>query len=206
MRIGIVGSGHLGAALTARLTALGHDVTVANTRGPESLAELTSRTGARAGALDELVRSADLVVLAVPLKAVPTLAPDSFAGHVLVDTTNYYPPRDGDIAGLAEPHDTSSQWVADHFRDARVVKAFNTISALHLDEHAAPVGAVARRALPVAGDDRAAVRRVLDLVDELGFDPVDAGTLSQSWRQQPGTPVYDQPLDAAQVRDALHRA
>ena len=206
MRIGIIGSGNIGGTLTRLLVALGHDVAVANSRGPASLDALARETGARTVSVDEAVLSADLVVLAVPLKAVPALAPDTFSGHVLVDANNYYPPRDGGIAGLESPHAASSQWIADHFRDARVVKAFNTIQAAHIRDHATPEGTVGRRALPVAGDDLAAKREVMALVHELGFDPVDAGTLSESWRQQPGTPVYDRQLDAAQVRDALHRA
>lgn len=206
MRIGIIGSGNIGGVLTRRLVPLGHDVTVANSRGPASLDGLARQTGARAGSVEEAVLSADLVVLAVPLKAVPALPADAFSGHVVVDANNFYPGRDGDLAGLDAPHAASSQWVADHFRDARIVKVFNTIQAAHIGDHATEPGTVARRALPVAGDDPAAKREVMALVNELGFDPVDAGTLSESWRQQPGTPVYDRNLDAAQVRDALHRA
>jgi 8-hydroxy-5-deazaflavin:NADPH oxidoreductase len=206
MRIGIVGSGNVGATLTRRLTALGHDVTVANSRGPASLDALARQTGARAASVDEAVRSADLVVLAVPLKAVPELLPDTFGGHVLVDAGNYYPARDGAIPDLEKPHAASSQWVARHFTDVHVVKAFNTIHFAHATEHATPAGTVARRALPVAGDDLEAKRQVMALVDELGFDPVDAGSLADSWRQQPGTPVYNRELDAAQVRDGLFHA
>ena len=206
MRIGIIGSGSIGATLARRLTALEHDVTVANSRGPASLDALARETGARAGSVEEAVRSADVVVLAVPFKAVSALGADTFDGHVLVDAGNYYPERDGAIPELAEPYAASSQWLQHLFSEAQVIKAFNTIYFAHLDAHAAQEGAVARRALPVAGDDRAAKQTVMGLVDELGFDAVDAGPLAESWRQQPGTPVYNHELEAAQVRDALYRA
>jgi predicted dinucleotide-binding enzyme len=205
MRIGIIGSGNVGGTLTRRLAALGHDVTVANSRGPASLESLARETGARAASVEEAVRSADLVVLAVPIKAVTALPTDTFSGHVVVDACNYYPARDGRIPELEQPHAASSQWLAWHFRDAHVVKAFNTIHFAHVEKHATPPGTVARRALPVAGDDAAAKKQVMALVDELGFDPVDAGSLAESWRQQPGTPVYNRELDAAQVRDGLHQ-
>ena len=206
MRIGIIGSGSIGGTLSGRLTALRHDVTVANSRGPASLERLARETGARAGSVEEAVRGADLVVLAVPLKAVADLPATTVGGQVLVDATNYYPPRDGQIAELADPRAASSLWVARHFPDGRVVKTFNTIYFAHLDEHAAARGSPGRRALPVAADDPAAKREVMELVDELGFDPVDAGSLEQSWRQQPGTPVYNERLDADQVRKALNDA
>ena len=206
MRIGIIGAGNIGGTLTRRLTELGHDVTVANSRGPASLMLLTRETGARAGSVEEAVLSADLVVLAVPLKAVSELGADTFSGHVLVDACNFYPGRDGAIPELEKPHSASSEWVAHQFRDVHVVKAFNTIEFTHMTKHATPPGSVARRALPVAGDDKEAKRRVMALVDELGFDAVDACSLADSWRQQPGTPVYNRDLDAAQVRDALFRA
>ena len=205
MRIGIIGSGNIGGTLTRRLTELGHDVTVANSRGPASLVPLVRETGARAGSVEEAVRSADLVVLAVPLKAVSELPADTFSGHVVVDACNFYRARDGALPELEKPHSASSEWVAHHFRDVHVVKAFNTINFAHITAHTTPSGTVARRALPVAGDDRAAKQQVMALVDELGFDAVDAGSLKESWRQQPDTPVYNRDLDAAQVRDALHR-
>jgi 8-hydroxy-5-deazaflavin:NADPH oxidoreductase len=206
MRIGIIGAGSIGGTLTRRFTALGHDVAVANSRGPASLEPLARQTGARASSVQEAVRSADVVILAVPLKAVAELPTDLFSGHVVVDANNYYPPRDGRIDELDGPRSASSPWVARHFRGARVVKAFNTIYFSHLEEHAAGNGSAGRRALPVAADDPAAKQQVMGLVDELGFDPLDAGSLAESWRQQPGTPVYNTRLDADQIRDGLARA
>ncbi|MEU9830138.1 NAD(P)-binding domain-containing protein [Streptosporangium sp. NPDC048047] len=209
MRIGIIGAGNIGGALTRRLTDLGHEVTVANSRGPHTLADLASETGAKAVTVEEAPRGADLVVVTIPECRVPELPPGLFDGvpHdvVVVDTGNYYPQqRDGRIeeieSGLPE-----SRWVERRL-GRPVIKAFNNIYARHLAEHGRPAGAPGRVALPVAGDDEAAKRVVMDLIDQLGFDPVDAGGLDDSWRQQPGTPVYATDRDAGGVREALAQA
>ncbi|MER5700953.1 NADPH-dependent F420 reductase [Micromonospora sp. NPDC002296] len=206
MKIGIVGSGHIGGTLTRRLRALGHDVTVANSRGPASITELAQETGATAGTVEQAVDHADLVVIAIPLLAVPALPAELFEGKVVVDADNYYPQRDGDIAELLDRSLSSSRWTAEHLKGARVVKAFNNIQAQHLLENGHPAGSADRIALPVAGDDAEAKRIVMELVDALGFDPVDAGTLDESWRQQPDTPVYGTDRDAAGVRQGLAAA
>jgi predicted dinucleotide-binding enzyme len=206
MRIGIVGSGHIGGTLTRRLAALGHDVTVANSRGPESLQELASTSGATAGTVEDAVRDAELVVVAVPLLAVPDLPKGIFSGKVVVDANNYYPERDGVISELGDDGMTSSQWVASHLEGARVVKAFNNIMASHLMDHGRPAEAPDRIALPVASDDADAAALVSALVEDLGFDAVDAGGLADSWRQQPGTPVYGTDGDADGVRRGLGEA
>ncbi|GAA4578772.1 NAD(P)-binding domain-containing protein [Micromonospora coerulea] len=206
MKIGIVGSGHIGGTLTRRLQALGHDVTVTNSRGPQSLTELAAETGATAGTLEEAVQGAELVVVAVPVKAVPTLTAELFDGKLVVDADNYYPERDGDIAELLDRSLSSSRWTAEHLKGARVVKAFNNIQAQHLMEKGTSAGSPDRIALPVAGDDAQAKQVVMELVEELGFDPVDAGTLDESWRQQPDTPVYGTDRDADGVREGLAAA
>ncbi|SBT63711.1 hypothetical protein GA0070622_0672 [Micromonospora sediminicola] len=206
MEIGIIGSGHIGGTLTRRLSSLGHDVTVANSRGPESLADLAAETGARAAGLEDAVRGAELVVVAIPLKAVPQLPAALFDGKLVVDANNYYAQRDGEIPELLDRSLSSSRWTADHLKGARVVKVFNNIQAAHLMDNGKPAGTVGRIALPVAGDDADAKRIVMGLVDELGFDPVDAGTLDESWRQQPDTPVYGTDRDADGVREGLAAA
>ncbi|TAM60836.1 NADP oxidoreductase [bacterium] len=209
MKIGIIGTGNIGGALTRRLRALGHDVAVANSRGPDSLRELAAETGAKAVTATEAAHGRDLVVVTIPEKNIPQLPADLFAGVpasvVVVDTGNYYPrQRDGRIAEI-EQGMTESRWVA--MRLGRpVVKTFNNIYAQHLLERGKPRGTAGRIALPVAGDDRAAKETVMRLVDELGFDPVDAGTIDESWRQQPGTPAYTKDFDAAGVRRALAEA
>ena len=206
MEIGIIGSGHIGGTLTRRLRSLGHDVAVANSRGPQSLSDLAAETGARAVSVEEAVQGADLVVIAIPLKAVPQLPAALFDGKLVVDANNYYPQRDGDIAELLDRSLSSSRWTADHLKGARVVKVFNNIQAAHLMDEGKPAGTAGRIALPVAGDDADAKRIVMGLVDELGFDPVDAGTLDESWRQQPDTPVYGTDRDADGVREGLAAA
>lgn len=209
MRIGIIGAGQIGGALTRRLTELGHEVSVANSRGPASLAALAAETGARAVTAREAARSGEIVVVTIPMRNIPNLPRDLFADVpvdvAVIDTGNYYPQqRDGRIAGI-EDGLTESRWVERQL-GRPVIKAFNNIYAKHLQDHGKPKGTPGRIALPVAGDDAAAKAKVLALVDELGFDPVDAGGLDESWRQQPGTPVYAQDYDAAGVRKALAAA
>ena len=205
MRIGIIGSGNIGATLTRRLTGLGHDVAVANSRGPQSLEGLAGETGATAAEPATAARGADLVIVAIPLKAVPELPAGELDGALVVDTGNYYPGRDGQIAAI-DGGTASSRWVADHLPGATVVKAFNTIQAGHLLELGRPAGEDGRIAVPVAGDDAGAKRRVLELAEALGFDGVDAGSLDESWRQEPGTPVYGADLGAEATRAALAAA
>ncbi len=208
MKIGIIGAGNIGGALCERLVALGHEVSVANSRGPETLADLASRTGATPVTVAEAARGQDLVVVTIPEAHVPDLPADLFADAgdpVIVDTGNYYPrQRDGAIAEI-EDGLTESAWV--QLRLGRpVVKAFNNIYAAHLITAHRPAGTPGRIALPVAGDDPTAKGVVMRLIDDLGFDPVDAGDLEESWRQQPGSPVYATDLDADGVRDALAQA
>lgn len=208
MRIGIIGAGHIGGTLTRRFSALGHDVFVANSRGPESLADLTAATGARAVTVEEAAHSGDVVVVTIPEGRIPQLPADLFESvppsAVVIDTGNYYPQRDGRIDEI-ENGMPESRWV--EMKLGRpVIKAFNNIYAQHLLELGKPAGNPDRIALPVAGDDAAAKAVVMRLVDELGFDPVDAGGLDESWRQQPGTPVYTTDFDAPGVRRALSEA
>jgi 8-hydroxy-5-deazaflavin:NADPH oxidoreductase len=208
MKIGIIGAGNIGGTLTRRLTALGHDVAVANSRGPDSLADLAKETGARAVTVNEAVHDRVLVIVTIPEKRIPELPKDLFAGvpesTVVVDTGNYYPRRDGRIAEI-ESGMTESRWVSKQL-GRPVVKAFNNIYAKHLLERGTPAGTPSRIALPVAGDDAAAKQMVMRLIDELGFDAVDAGGLDESWRQQPGSPVYGTDLDADGVRRGLAQA
>jgi predicted dinucleotide-binding enzyme len=206
MKIGIIGSGKIGGTLTRRFQALGHEVTVANSRGPETLADLARETGARAATAEEAAAAGAVVVIAVPVRAVPDLPAGAFDGRIVVDANNYYSQRDGRIPEIADGKLTSSRWTAQTLAGARVVKAFNNILWTHLLERGQPAGTEGRIALPVAGDDAEAKRTVIDLVEQLGFDPVDAGGLDDSWRQQPDTPVYGTDRDAAGVRDGLAAA
>ena len=209
MNIGIIGAGHIGGTLTRRFSALGHKVFVANSRGPESLADLTAETGAAPVSVTEAAQSGDVVIVTIPEKNIQKLPPELFKGVsngvVVVDTGNYYPQqRDGRIDGI-EDGATESRWVSQQL-GRTVVKAFNNIYAEHLLKLGQPAGTSGRIALPVAGDDDRAKSIVLRLIDELGFDGVDAGGLDESWRQQPGTPAYGTDLDAEGVRRALASA
>ena len=208
MKIGIIGAGHIGGNLTRRLSALGHQVFVANSRGPDSLADLAAETGATAVTVNEAALSGDVVVVTIPVKNVPLLPRDLFANTpesvVIVDTGNYYPQRDGQIKAI-EQGTTESRWVSQQLRRP-VIKAFNNIYAQHLLEEGRPKGKPGRIALPVAGDDKDAKAVVMRLVEELGFDAIDAGDLDDSWRQQPGTPVYGSDFDGEHVRRALSQA
>lgn len=209
MRIGIIGAGNIGGTLTRRLTRLGHDVAVANSRGPDTLRDLARETGASAVRIEEAPRDRDVVVVTIPEGRIADLPLDLLAGVgddvTVIDTGNYYPrQRDGRIAEIEEGM-PESRWVERQLGHP-VIKAFNTIYADHLLRNGRPAGAPDRIALPVAGDDEPAKQVVMGLVDQLGFDPVDAGGLDESWRQQPGSPVYAADLDAEGVRRALAEA
>jgi predicted dinucleotide-binding enzyme len=209
MQIGIIGSGNIGGTLARRFSKLKHKVRIANSRGPESLKELASETGATPVTVRDALRDVDLVVVTIPEKNIQNLPKGLFADIdpkvVVVDTGNYYPrQRDGRLEGI-ESGLAESRWVAQQL-GRPVIKAFNNIYAKHLLERGKPAGTKGRIALPVAGDDAKAKDVVMRLVDEIGFDPVDAGGLDESWRQQPGTPVYATDFDAAGVRRALAQA
>jgi predicted dinucleotide-binding enzyme len=209
MDIGIIGAGHIGGSLTRRLTALGHDVRVSNSRAPETLADLAAETGATAVWAREAAADAELVIVSIPQKNVVDLVPGIVAGAKpgapVIETNNYYPrERDGLIAAI-EDGTPESVWVSEQL-GAPVLKVFNGIFWKHLLEGGLPGGSSGRIALPVAGDDAVRKQIVFELVNELGFDPVDGGTLSESWRQQPGTPVYGADLDAQGVVEALAAA
>ncbi len=209
MRIGIIGAGQIGGTLVRRLKTLGHQVKVANSRGPETLHKLAAESGAAAVSVQDAVRDVELVVLTIPLRKVETLPADLFAngprGQVVIDTGNYYPrQRDGRIEAI-EAGTPESRWVEQQIGHP-VIKAFNNIVAHSLADRSKPKGTPRRIALPVAGDDVAAKAIVMNLVEDLGFDAIDAGGLDESWRQQPHSPVYIKDFDAAGVRRALSEA
>ena len=209
MKVGVIGAGNIGSALVQHFTRLGHDVVVANSRGPETLADLANKTGAKPVQVSEVPDGRDLVVVTIPEGKIPELPHDLFKnsgpGLIVIDTGNYYPRhRDGKIEGI-ENGLLESRWVEQQLGHP-VIKVFNNIYAEHLANHGKPPGTPRRIALPVAGDDAQAKQVVMELVDDMGFDPVDAGGLNDSWRQQPGTPVYAADFDAAGVRRALAQA
>jgi predicted dinucleotide-binding enzyme len=189
------------------LTRAGHEVRVANSRGPETLAELAAETGATASTVADAVADAELVVVTIPMRAVPDLDRGLFeaipASVPIVDTNNYYPRnRDGKIPAIEDEGLAESEWVARTLGHP-VVKAFNNIYAAHIVSAGRPEGDPERIALPVAGDDPATKRIVMAVVEQLGFDAVDAGPLGESWRQQPGSAVYGTDLQTDALRAAL---
>ncbi|MET9361445.1 NAD(P)-binding domain-containing protein [Streptomyces sp. NPDC006632] len=209
MKIGIIGAGNIGGNLTRRLTALGHQVSVANSRGPHTLSALAEETGATAVTVADAADGAQVVVVTVPLKNVPDLPGGLFDkaadGFAVIDTGNYYPKeRDGRIDAI-EDGLPESRWTEQHIGHP-VIKVFNGTYAQDLLDRPRPQGDPERIAVPVAGDDAAAKKLVRELVDELGFDTVDAGGIDDSWRQQPATPVYGLRGGVAEITEALAAA
>ncbi|MCU1566774.1 MAG: coenzyme F420-dependent oxidoreductase [Pseudarthrobacter sp.] len=204
MRIGIVGAGNIGQGLARLATAAGHDVSISNSRGPESLSGLALELGATARTVVETVTESDLSIVSVPFTRVFTIDPTPFRGRVVVDTNNYYPRRDGRIEDLDGFRTTTSEMVQNHFVGASVVKAFNAILASDLT---APHGLPGQlRALPIAGDDAAALKRVAAFHRDIGFDVHAAGPLADSWRLERAKPAYCTPLNRAELQRALASA
>ena len=209
MRVGIIGAGSMGGILARHLVGLGHRVSIANSKGPESLTALAAELGARPVSVADAANGAEIVILAIPTKAVLDLPRALFAdvpdSVVVIDTGNYHPElRDGRIDAI-ERGTLDSQWVTQRI-GRPVIKAFNNIFAKSLLEKGVEKGTAGRIALPVAGDSPDAKATVLRLVDALGFDALDGGDLDNSWRQQPGTPAYCHDLEAAALRRALAEA
>ena len=206
MRIGIIGSGNIGKALARYLVNLGHEVMIANSRGPETLGTIASETGATPATAEEAAGAKDLVIISIPEKAIMDLPKGLFSSSkaVIVDTGNYYPSRDGRIADIDDGV-RDSEWVAQVIGHP-VVKAFNNIYAASLASKAAPADSPNRIALSVAGDDDHDKQMIMELIDQIGFDAIDGGPLSESWRQQPGTPAYCQDLGKEALASALQKA
>ncbi|WP_432251652.1 NADPH-dependent F420 reductase [Streptomyces sp. HNM1019] len=196
--LGFIGSGNIGTRLARLAIAAGIDVVLSNSRGPETLAQTVAELGerARAATPEEAARAGDWVVVSVPLAAYRQLPAAALAGKVVLDTINYYPSRDGDFEELDSGKTTTSKLVQRHLSGARLVKAFNNITDGHIPALARPTGAADRSALPIAGDDPEARTSAAALIDRLGFDAVDAGPLTESWRFEPDTAAYVTPYSA----------
>ncbi len=193
--VGIIGSGMIGGTVARLSVAAGHTVVLSNSRGPETLAELVAELGplASAATAEQAGEAGDLVVVSVPVKAFGDIPVKPLAGQAVLDTGNYYPQRDGHIAELDTGALTSSGLLQRYLPDAHVVKVFNNIFFKHLGSLARPHGAEDRSALPIAGDSDQAKAAVTAFLDSIGYDAVDGGPLADSWRQEPGTPVYGSP-------------
>ncbi len=202
MKIGIIGAGHIGGTAARLFIDAGHEVAISNSRGPETLRDLVAELGpnARAATPEEAARYSEVVLLAIPLKDYTTLPAEELRGRIAIDAMNYYPGRDGNYAQLDTNETTSSEMVAAQLPGTRLVKAFNTIWFEHLKTQGrkdAPLEQ--RRAIFVSGDDAEAKGVVSRLIEEIGFGPVDLGSLRESAKQQPGAPLYNKDVTVAEL-------
>jgi len=206
--IGLIGAGHIGGQLARLAVKNGYNVVISNSRGPETLADLARDLGphARAATPKEAGQLADIVVVTIPLKNLGDVPVAPLAGKVVIDTLNYYPQRDGHIAELDNEKTTTSEMVQEHLATSKVVKAFNHIYAAELTTHGQPASSSGRRALAIAGNDPDAKKEVAALIDQFGFDTVDIGPLSESWRIQRDTPGYGPRRTAEELRRDLAAA
>ena len=206
--IGLIGAGHIGSQLARLAIANGYDVVLSNSRGPETLSALVAELGPRARAAKpaDAAQAGDLVVVTVPLKNYRAVPVAPLAGKIVIDTNNYYPQRDGHIPELDNESTTTSELLQAHLPASKVVKAFNHIYAAELTTHGQPAGTPDRRALVIAGDDKDAKGVIAHLLDQFGFDTVDAGPLKEGWRIQRDTPGYGPRRTAAQLRTDLAAA
>jgi predicted dinucleotide-binding enzyme len=206
--IGLIGAGHIGSQVARLAVRNGYDVVISNSRGPESLATLVAELGpkARAGTSLDAARAGDIVVVTIPLKNYRSVPVEPLAGKTVIDTNNYYPQRDGRIPELDNESTTTAELLQAHLPKSKVVKAFNHIYARELTTDGQPSGSTNRRALVIAGDDREAKATVTRLLDQFGFDTVDAGPLKEGWRIQRDTPGYGPRRTADELRRDLAAA
>lgn len=206
--IGLIGAGHIGSQVARLSVAQGHHVVLSNSRGPDTLADLVKELGplARAATVAEAARAGEIVVVTIPLKNIASVPVDPLVGKVVIDTNNYYPQRDGQIAALDDESTTTAELLQSHLPHSKVVKAFNHIYAAQLTTEGKPAGTPNRRALAIAGNDASAKATVTALLDSFGFDAVDAGPLAEGWRIQRDTPGYGPKQNATELRAALAAA
>ena len=203
MNIGIIGAGAIGSCLASKFIKLGHRVSIANSRGPASLKKLAEEIGAEAVTVEDVIKNKKVIIVSIPVKNVPDL-PKNLFNHlpkdvVVIDTGNYYPRlRDGVIPAL-EQSGIDGFWVQERL-GVPVVKVFNSIFATSLKDMSKPKGEKDRIALAVSGDNTKAKEVVFKLVDELGFDSFDIGTIAQSWKQQPGTSIFCRDINLAELK------
>jgi predicted dinucleotide-binding enzyme len=203
--LGLIGSGNIGSTLAHLAVDAGLDVVLSNSRGPETLSDLVDELGpqARAATPEQAAAAGDWVVVTIPVGAVETVPREPLAGKTVIDTGNYYAPRDGSIPELEAHELTDSEWLQRHLAEAHVVKAFNNINYKHLTALPRPVGAADRTSLPIAGNDPGAKKHAAELISVLGFDTVDMGPLAESWRSQLGTPAFCAPYSV--TKDEQYR-
>jgi hypothetical protein len=206
--IGLIGAGHIGGQLARLAVAHGYSVVLSNSRGPETLSALVKELGpkARAATVADAAQAGDIVVVTIPLKNIASVPVAPLAGKIVIDTNNYYPQRDGHIPALDDESTTTAELLQAHLPSSKVVKAFNHIIAAQLTTDGKPAGTPNRRALVIAGDDKTAKATVAHLIDQFGFDTVDAGPLKEGWRIQRDTPGYALRRTADELRGDLASA
>jgi predicted dinucleotide-binding enzyme len=207
VKIGIIGAGNIGGTLARKLAMTGHTIKLAGSKGPDAIREQSEKIGAEPVTAEDAVKDVDVVILSIPFSKIPDVA-DVFAkvpaDVVILDTSNYYPQRDGQIAEIngGKPE---SVWASEQL-GRPVIKAFNAVLAHTLAENGTLRGAAGRIAIPVSGDDERGKAIAQELIDQAGFDALDAGDIENSWRQQPGTPAYCTELSLAELQKALVQA
>jgi len=206
--IGLIGAGHIGSQVARLAAKSGYDVVISNSRGPDTLSNLVAELGPRARAATpaDAAKAGDIVVVTIPLKNYRSVPVAPLVGKIVIDTNNYYPQRDGQIPELDNETTTTAELLQSHLPQSKVVKAFNHIYAAQLTTDGLPAGAKNRRALVIAGNDREAKASVTHLLDQFGFDAVDAGPLSEGWRIQRDTPGYGPRRTAEELRKDLAAA
>lgn len=203
MKIGIIGAGLIARSLAEHALANGHQVMLSNSRGPETLYSLKEAFTCETGTVQQAVEFGDIVVIAITFKHYATVPAEALRGKIVIDTNNYYPERDGHFDELDQQLTTTSEMLARHLCASHVVKAFNSIRVIDLDKDGRPQGDEHRRALPIAGDNENAKRQVSELIEQFGFDVVDAGALKEGWRFQRGSPLYCEWFSLPQLKKAL---
>ncbi|SKC69360.1 NADPH-dependent F420 reductase [Okibacterium fritillariae] len=206
--LGLIGAGNIGSQLARLAAANGYDIVISNSRTPDTLSDLIHELGdnARAATPIEAAEAADIAVVTIPLKAIDQVPVEQLEGKIVIDTNNYYPQRDGNIAELDDESTTVSEMLQKLLPGSYVVKAFNNIAAADLTADARPADADDRRALPIAGDDEDSKASVVTFIEKLGFDVVDAGPLAEGWRFQRDTPAYGLKMTAEEIHPKLAEA
>jgi predicted dinucleotide-binding enzyme len=206
--IGIIGAGHIGSQVARKAVQVGYDVVISNSRGPETLTDLVADLGphARAATAAEAAAAGDFAVVTVPLKSMENVPVEPLAGKIVIDTNNYYWERDGRIPALDNGETTTSGLLQEHLPKSKVAKGFNHIMYSDITTDGTPTGAENRRALATASDFPEAAELVTKLYDEFGFDAVNIGPLSESWRAERDRPAYVARQNASELRENLAKA
>lgn len=207
MKIGIIGAGNIGGNSARVFAKAGHEVAIANSRGPETLTDLVNEIGANVKAVtaEEAAKFGEIVMVSIPLGKINELPSEGFDGKIVIDTNNYYPERDGQIEELDSDEKTSSELLQEHLKGAKIVKAFNTIWFEHLKTQGnTDLEIEQRRVIFVAGDDKEAKKTVSNLIEEIGFSAYDTGSLREGGQnQQPNTAIYNRNLTLSEAAAIL---